>query len=184
MAPKTATKTAPASPAPAKAAPVADAPAVAPVAEGDADLATRFDAVTKVLATVLVQVRDLQNTVKALQKDAVKAIKAASAKKGRKAAAAGGDKKPRAPSGFAKPTPLSAELCTFLGVPAGTEMARTEVTRRINEYIKTKNLQDTADKRTIKPDAALQKLMNVGKDVKLTYFNLQSHMKHHFVKSA
>ena len=180
MAPKTAPKTAPTTKA--ETTPAAEAPVTeTPVADGD--LATRFEAVTKVLAAVLTHVRDLQATVKNLQKDTTKAIKAASAKKGRKAAASG-DKKARAPSGFAKPTPLSPELCAFLGVPAGTELARTEVTRRINDYIKTKNLQDPADKRTIKPDAALQKLMNVSKDAKLTFFNLQSHMKHLFVKSA
>lgn len=160
----------------------APAAATEVVAVVEADLASRFESVTKVLAAVMAQVRDLQSTIKTLQKDTTKAIKVASTKKGRRAPA--GDKKPRAPSGFAKPTPLSDELCAFLGVPAGTELARTEVTRRINEYIKTKALQAVEDKRTIKPDAALQKLMNVPVDAKLTYFNLQSHMKHHFLKAT
>lgn len=178
--PATVPATVPASEVPAIVEAVEVVEAVAVV---EVDLATRFETVSKTLASVLTYVRELQSTVKALQKDTAKAIKTASAKKGRKAVV-GGDKKPRAPSGFAKPTPLSVELCAFLNVPDGTELARTEVTRRINEYIKTNNLQKPEDKRTIIPDAPLQKLMNVVKDTKLTYFNLQSHMKHHFIKAA
>ena len=40
---------------------------------------------------------------------------------------------------------------------------RTEVTKRIWDYIKTNNLQDPKDKRTIKADAKLKKVFN-GKD--------------------
>ena len=32
-------------------------------------------------------------------------------------------------------------------------------------------------------DAALTKLLNIGKGEKLTYFNLQRYMKHHFLKA-
>jgi len=40
---------------------------------------------------------------------------------------------------------------------------RTEVTKRIWDYIKTNNLQDPKDKRTIKADAKLKKVFD-GKD--------------------
>ena len=40
------------------------------------------------------------------------------------------------PSGFAKPTLISNELCDFLSKPNGTEMARTEVTKYLTQYIK------------------------------------------------
>ena len=40
---------------------------------------------------------------------------------------------------------------------------RTEVTKRIWDYIKANNLQDPKDKRTIKADAKLKKVFN-GKD--------------------
>ena len=39
----------------------------------------------------------------------------------------------RAPSGFVRPSLISEELATFLGKPAGSEMARTDVTREINK---------------------------------------------------
>lgn len=89
----------------------------------------------------------------------------------------------RAPSGFAKPTPLSDELCLFLKVASGTELARTDVTKRITEYIKEHNLQNLNDKRIILPDKTLKKLLfGNGKMEDVTYFNLQKYLKHHFPK--
>ena len=90
----------------------------------------------------------------------------------------------RAPSGFAKPALISKELCSFLGVETGTEMARTEVTKHLTTYIKEHNLQDQANKRKILPDSKLQKLLNVTPSDEVTYFNLQKFMKVHFPKSA
>lgn len=88
----------------------------------------------------------------------------------------------RAPSGFVKPALISNELSTFLGKPSGTEMARTEVTREINKYIRANALQDKTNGRKINPDAALKSLLNIGANDELTYFNLQRYMSPHFAK--
>jgi len=88
----------------------------------------------------------------------------------------------RAPSGFVKPTLISDELATFLGKTSGTEMARTEVTREINKYIRANALQDKANGRKINPDAALSSLLKLGSGDELTYFNLQRYMSPHFAK--
>ena len=88
----------------------------------------------------------------------------------------------RAPSGFVKPTLISNELSSFLGKPSGTEMARTEVTREINKYIRANALQDKTNGRKINPDAALKSLLNIGVNDELTYFNLQRYMSPHFAK--
>ena len=88
----------------------------------------------------------------------------------------------RAPSGFVKPTLISDELATFLGKTIGTEMARTEVTREINKYIRANALQDKDNGRKINPDSALTTLLKVGTDEELTYFNLQRYMSPHFAK--
>ena len=88
----------------------------------------------------------------------------------------------RQPSGFVKPTRISDELAKFLGKQAGVEMARTEVSKEINAYIREKGLQDSANGRKIHPDANLSKLLNLQKGDELTYFNLQKYMKHHFIK--
>ena len=88
----------------------------------------------------------------------------------------------RAPSGFVKPTLISDELASFLGKSSGTEMARTEVTREINKYIRANALQDKSNGRKINPDAALSSLLKIGTDDELTYFNLQRYMSPHFAK--
>ena len=59
-------------------------------------------------------------------------------------------------------------------------ISRTDVTKKIHEYCKAKNLQNPADKRHIKADAPLRKLLKMNKDDDLTFFNLQKFMKVHF----
>lgn len=86
------------------------------------------------------------------------------------------------PNGFAKPALLSDELCSFLGKPAGTEMARTEVTKELNKYIKAHNLQNPKDKREIHPDSKLQKLLGLKKNEHFTYFTLQKQITPLFPK--
>lgn len=89
----------------------------------------------------------------------------------------------RQPSGFVKPTKISDELAKFLEKPTGTEMARTDVTREINKYIRSHNLQDKENGRKINPDAKLQSLLKLKKTDELTYFNLQRYMSPHFSKT-
>ena len=92
----------------------------------------------------------------------------------------------RAPSGFVKPTKISDELADFLKVSHGTLMARTDVTRKINEYICEKNLKDGVNGRHIHPDAVLSKLLKYDESKnpgqQLSYFNLQKYLAPHFIK--
>ena len=157
------------------------------VPEQGSDLAARIGELAGALAKLVADAKDVAAKLKAAQKDVAKLQKAkdaAVAKRGKRGAAAkaaeGGA--PRRPSGFAKPAQLSAQLCEFLGVAADTKLARTDVTRQITKYIKDNQLYGQDDKRTIQPDAKLQALLSVPADKKLTYFNLQAFIKHHFVK--
>ena len=84
------------------------------------------------------------------------------------------------PSGFSKPGKVSDELRSFLGLKADELVARTEVTKRINAYCKEKGLQDQKDKRILKADKTLQKLLRLKPSDELTFFNLQKYMKVHF----
>ena len=170
---------------------VADAAVATPAAPVAADPidATKFESLLEKLTIIsnaskelATQVRLLQKEFVRLQKEKVKVEQASAkllSKKDKKAKPEGAAK--RSPSGFAKPTKLSDELCDFLKVPHGTEMARTDVTRLLNGYIKDLKLQDEKDKRRILPNDELQKILAPGE---VTYFNLQSKLKHHFVKAA
>jgi upstream activation factor subunit UAF30 len=87
-------------------------------------------------------------------------------------------------SGFEKPTAISDELAKFVGEQPGVMLARTAVSKKIHEYVKTNNLQNPANRRIINPDAKLKKLLNTtGKD-ELSYFNLQKYLKVHFKKDT
>ena len=63
-------------------------------------------------------------------------------------------------------------------------MARTDVTREINKYIRANNLQDKENGRKINPDKQLQTLLKIDDSISLTYFNLQRYMGPHFPKQS
>jgi chromatin remodeling complex protein RSC6 len=92
-----------------------------------------------------------------------------------------GNKKP---SGFATPSPISKELCKFMGIESNSEVARTVVTRHIIQYIRDNNLQYPENKRIIIPDKNLSMLLGVENDAQtvVTYFNIQRFMNKHFIK--
>ena len=172
---KTASKKAAAPAAPVvEAAPAAPAPQEAVPTMGD-----QFTALLAQLSALRSQLTSVTSQVRALSKRADREIKQAQ-KAGRKKRKSGN----RAPSGFVKPTRISVELATFLGKAKGTEMARTEVTREINSYIRQHKLQDPQNGRRILADAKLRKLLKLKKDDELTYFNLQRYMSPHFAKAG
>jgi hypothetical protein len=86
----------------------------------------------------------------------------------------------RAPTGFVKPTLISDELAKFLNLEPGTELGRTAASKEVHNYIKAHQLNKG---RTIHPDAVLAKILNYTEGVSpvLTYLNLQTFLKHHFI---
>ncbi len=173
--------------APAEAAPVAaPAPAVdgaeasAVVAEVDGSVSTAlYGSVLTKLQGAQALLASIRSEVNELKRQHARELRAANkANKRRKTNAN------RAPSGFVKPTLISNELAAFLGKPEGSVLARTEVTREVNAYIRNQKLQDKDNGRKINPDAKLLKLLKLKKGEELTYFNLQKYMAAHFAKSA
>ncbi len=134
---------------------------------------TKLQAVNQMLSSLKADFRLLEK--KATRE--LKAAEKASAKKKRKAGN-------RSPSGFVKPTKISDDLASFLSKPKGSEMARTEVTREINTYIRTHKLQDKDNGRKINADKKLTALLSLGPKDELTYFNLQKFMSPHFAKAG
>lgn len=93
------------------------------------------------------------------------------------------DKAKKSPSGFAKPSKISPELCDFIGVPHGSEQSRTDITRFINSYVKEHNLNNPENRREIFPDKKLKAVLNVKEGDKVSYFILQRLIAHHFPPS-
>ena len=183
---KTASKKATPVPTPkvvvAAATPVAPATAAATPATKEVATPTLGDQFTALLAQLSAfrsQLTSVTAQVRALNKRSDRELKQA-LKAGRKKRKSGN----RAPSGFVKPTKISMELANFLGKEKGTEMARTEVTREINTYIRAHKLQDPKNGRRILADAKLRKLLKLKKEDELTYFNLQRYMSPHFAKAG
>jgi chromatin remodeling complex protein RSC6 len=122
----------------------------------------------------------LKNEYKSLERKWTRELKTAQKQTNKRKKRAGS----RAPSGFVKPTRISDELASFLGKDKGSEMARTDVTREINTYIRAHKLQDKDNGRKINPDSKLASLLKLKKTDELTYFNLQKYMSPHFAKSV
>ena len=153
------------------------------VPESTVSLSDEFTDLLSTLGVLKATVSTLSTRLRALQKRAERDIKTAQKQK-KKRGPLSADGTPRKPSGFVKPTDITAELAKFLGKDKGVQMARTEVTREINKYIREHKLQDPTNGRIIKPDASLRKLLRVKNSEELTYFNLQKYMSPHFVKSV
>jgi chromatin remodeling complex protein RSC6 len=91
----------------------------------------------------------------------------------------------RKPCGFARPSLVSDEMCTFLKVDNGSFVSRTEVTKSLIQYIKLHNLQNEKNKRQILPDETLYKLFGEeSRKMELTYFTMQKFVNQHFPKTV
>jgi upstream activation factor subunit UAF30 len=105
--------------------------------------------------------------------------KKAAAKKApaKKAAAKKGPRKAakRAPNpAFMKAMQPSADLAAVVG---NNPMPRTEVTKRVWDYIKKNNLQDPNERRTINADDKLKKVF--GGKSRVSMFEMTKHVNNH-----
>ena len=149
----------------------------APTTTLDDDLkavSSNLTALRETASTLLGQIKKLEKRVHREMKDARK-------RRRRVKLDENGVEIKRAPSIFERPTQVTAELLTFLGRPSGTLMSRSEVTKAVNEYVKTHNLKD---KHAINPDGPLRTLLSVPATENLTYFNLQRYLNRHYIKAV
>ena len=155
-----------------------------PILEGTSETITEESSTDVLFNKLINQFQDiqlvmktLQSNLKILQKEVSRERK--ESKKKESKIKKKSDKK-KSPSGFAKPSPVTPELSNFLGIPLGEHIARTDVTSKVIAYVKEHNLQNPQDKRSINPDEKLKNLLQPG-DIQITYFNLQTHLKKHFL---
>ena len=166
-------------PEPVKEEPVKEEPVVESTVETQVE--DKKDSIVESLTSLLTKFEVMEKESRNARNEVRKVLKAyqKKASKGRKRKVDPN----RTPSGFAKPALISNDLCKFLGKDKGSLMARTDVTKEVNKYIKAHNLQNPANKKEIKPDPTLCNLLNIKKDDNLTYFSLQKFLKNHFPKS-
>jgi chromatin remodeling complex protein RSC6 len=138
---------------------------------------THFDNLYLTLTAFKQSISTMNNHLKLLERDMKKELRVL-----KKATTKQKNKGNRKPSGFAKPSDVSVELCNFMGREKGTQIARTEVTQYLISYIKENQLQFAENKKVILPDTKLKTLLGVDDKTQVTYFNLQGLMNKHFVR--
>jgi len=162
--------------APVEASPVEAADAAVTSVQDDVKaMLTHANTLRETAAALVAELKRVDKRVARLQKEADKRRRRV------KKPVEGEEVKPRKPSIFELPTPLSNELCSFLGRPSGSKESRSNITKAITTYVKEKNLKE---KHTIKPDAKLKALLGVAEGDVLTYFNLQRYLNRHYLKPA
>jgi len=69
-----------------------------------------------------------------------------------------------------------------MGLSPKSQKSQTDVTKFIANYVKQHSCFDPSFKRRILPDAKLAKLLRAKDGQEVTYLNLQSFLKVHFLK--
>jgi upstream activation factor subunit UAF30 len=143
------------------------------------EFSEQFDLLISTLNNFKTQITVLQQSIKNVEKNVKKKYKIME-----KETIKNKIKVSRKPSGFAKPTKVTSELCEFMNRTEGSEIARTDVTKALISYIEENKLQNNENKKIILPDNKLKILLGIEEqeDIILTYFNIQKYMNKHFVK--
>ena len=159
--------------------PVVEVTPAAPVEEVSveaklAEFSSKLQQALSIFSTLKADYKTLTKTVEREMKAARKASK-------KRRSVAPGERKP---SGFTAPTRISDELAVFLNKEVGTEMARTAVSKEIHQYIQANGLARKDNGRFIIPDEKLCKILKCTKEDEVSYFNLQTYLKPHFMKKS
>jgi chromatin remodeling complex protein RSC6 len=167
-------------------------PTVVPVAtsseSSDVQLAALAEKLKALSTELSTKVRDAVKAVQEAAKTAKREARDSKKKKRKDPATMTPEEKAawearRANNAFLVQRPLTDELCHFMGLKSGETRSQTQVTKFISEYVKTHSCFDPSFKRRILPNAALAKLLRVGDKDEVTYLNLQSFLKVHFIKT-
>ena len=82
-------------------------------------------------------------------------------------------------NGFNKPLGVSEKLRAFLGLAVDEKISRSQVTRKVNEYVEAKGLKAGQN---ISLDATLQDILQVPEGVQVTFLNIQKYINPHYIK--
>jgi chromatin remodeling complex protein RSC6 len=118
---------------------------------------------------------DIAKEIKALRKDVRKIRQHIEDPTGEKQAARAQN------NGFNKPLGVSEKLRAFLNLAADEKISRSQVTRKINEYVEAKGLKAGQN---ISMDASLNDLLQVPEGIQVTFLNIQKYINPHYIKEA
>ena len=174
---------------PTVAAPAAVPAVVVATASSESQLVALAETLKSLSADLSTRVRDAVKAVQEAAKSAKREARDSKKKKKVDPATLSPEQraaweKRRANNAFLVQRPLTEELCHFMGLKSGETRSQTQVTKFISEYVKKHSCFDPSFKRRILPNAALAKLLRVSDKDEVTYLNLQSFLKVHFVKTA
>ncbi len=169
--------------------PVTETPVAVPVAEEETVNYSSMNAALVVsLQRVINETKDAIKTVRTMKTMHEKELKENKNTKKK-------EKRTRtSQAGFAVATKITPQLAAYIGVDSVDSLSRTEAVKKIHQRIVEKNLQDPQDRRIIRyeNDKDLKALLGLPegfktnskgeKDTKLSYFNLQRYISHHFIK--
>lgn len=155
---------------------------VAPVATdaGEESVVASFASLLTKFTDLRSKLNELAPEMKKMEKQVARLEKKAEKRRRRKTGV-DGEKKANPTSVFTVPVKITDDLCVFLGIPKGTQVSRSDVTRGVMRYAKEHSL---TDKQQIKPDATLRKLLAISESDELTILNLQKYLKTHYIKAV
>ena len=91
-------------------------------------------------------------------------------------------KDPKKPNVFETDISISNQLCDFFEIPHGSKMSRNEVTHKLHKFCDDNNLMQKDNRRIIIVNDKLRPLLrNYTPGEQITWLNIQSYIKHHYI---
>ena len=141
---------------------------------------------TELINTLTSTNKSLTNEMKTLMKE-VNKLRIAASKPTKRVKKPVDPNTPRKLGALEKPIEITEELCDFLKLEKGELYSRQFITKSINEYVKSNDIQNPENRRYILLESSdaglkLKKLLR-DPDQPLTFFNIQRYLKVHYPKS-
>ena len=94
------------------------------------------------------------------------------------------EKDPNAPKyGITAPADVPADIVKFFKLDADEQLARTDIIKKIYEYVKEHDLKDKKNGSIMYPDAKLKKLLKIKDDEELTIHTVSKYLARCYPKS-
>ena len=141
---------------------------------------------TELINTLTSTNKSLASEMKTLMKE-VNKLRIAASKPAKRVKKPVDPNTPRKLGALEKPIEITEELCEFLKLEKGELYSRQFITKSINEYVKSNDIQNPENRRYILLESSdaglkLKKLLR-DPDQPLTFFNIQRYLKVHYPKS-